>query len=134
MPFKKGQSGNPSGRPRGIANRNVLRDGISRDIPRLIEVLVKQALGGDVTAAKLLLDRVLPPLRAVDESITFSLGDGLAESGRNLLRALSDGRITPDQTAKMMTTLGTLAHIIESDELAQRVTALEEKLTNGHTT
>jgi len=97
-------------------------------------MLVKQALDGDVGAAKLLLDRVLPPLRPVDEPITLLLGDGLAESGWNLWRALSDGRITPDQTAKMMTALGTLARIIESDELAQRVTVLEEKLIHGNTT
>lgn len=134
MPFKKGQSGNPTGRPRGIANRNSLRDSLSEDISHILQMLVKQALDGDVGAAKLLLDRVLPPLRPVDEPITLLLGDGLAESGWNLWRALSDGRITPDQTAKMMTALGTLARIIESDELAQRVTVLEEKLIHGNTT
>jgi hypothetical protein len=63
-PFAAGVSGNPAGRPRTLA----ALEAEIRDLhgPHVLEVLDKlrtRAMGGDVRAARLFLDRVLGPAR-----------------------------------------------------------------------
>lgn len=67
--WKKGQSGNPNGRP--VGNNGCvqkLRLQIQQSIPEIIEMLKKRALQGDVAAAKLLLERVIPVVKEADVS------------------------------------------------------------------
>ncbi len=64
-PFEKGQSGNLAGRPRGSRNRATqamqqLLDGEARALTRKA---VELALGGDTTALRMCLDRLLAPRR-----------------------------------------------------------------------
>ena len=62
--WQKGQSGNPAGRAPGSHNPStVLRLAIAEQVPAIIDTLVEAAKAGDVSAAKLLLSRVLPPLK-----------------------------------------------------------------------
>jgi hypothetical protein len=64
MGFKKGTSGNPAGRKPGTVTKvGKLRAGIEAHVPGILETLAELAKGGDVQAAKILLDRVLPALR-----------------------------------------------------------------------
>ena len=60
--FVKGQSGNPAGRPKNCGVIAELRGSINQHVPEIIERLVKAAKSGDVLAAKLLLERVVPPV------------------------------------------------------------------------
>jgi hypothetical protein len=57
-----GQSGNPAGKPKGIRNKATVmcEKLMEKDIKGITNVVVEQALGGDLTAAKLVLDRVAP--------------------------------------------------------------------------
>ncbi len=123
--FEKGRSGNPRGRPPGIANQKRLREAIAEDVPGILEALVERARGGDVAASKLLLDRTLAPLRPIEESVTLPLGDNLAESGRAILAAIGTGKVAPDQGARLLAALGSLVRVIEVAELEARVTKLE---------
>ena len=68
MKFEKGQSGNPNGRPRNqIPTAQKLRELIKTDdVSAIIAAMVEQAKGGDIQAAKLILDKVLPSLKAVE--------------------------------------------------------------------
>ena len=57
-PFKKGQSGNPNGRPRIIPELNKLLSEINEeDYQAVINKLVDKAKKGDTRAAEVLLDR-----------------------------------------------------------------------------
>lgn len=61
MPFVKGQSGNPSGRPRGSKDRYTkFREMVEGDTPDIIRKVVQIALDGDLAAARIILDRVWP--------------------------------------------------------------------------
>lgn len=125
--FVKGQSGNPSGRPKNSGVIAELRGSINKHVPEIIEKLVIAAKLGDVLAAKLLLERVVPPVKSTEEKVQFSLienGD-LTEQGKAILQATSEGELTPTQAGSLLSGLGTLARIKEIDELEKRITALE---------
>jgi hypothetical protein len=126
MPFKKGRSGNPQGRPKGIINQAALRARIEGDIPEIIKAVTEQAKAGDIPAAKLLLDRVLPSLKPTDQAVSLALKvDDLAASGRTILEGAGNSDITPEQAGRLLAGLGSLARIVEVDELLKRVEALE---------
>jgi hypothetical protein len=126
MAFVKGQSGNPAGRPKGIINQLKLRQSIAREIPEILAAMVKAAKGGDTTAARLLLDRVLPALKPTDQPVTMPLtGADLGSDGREIIAAVGASIVTPEQAGRLLAGLGSLARIVEVDELLKRVEALE---------
>lgn len=127
-PWKPGQSGNPAGRKPGTSDAARLRAAIAKDIPEIIEKLVFQAKGGDAVAARLLLERVLPPVKAAEQPVPIELPDGsLSDHGRAVLSAAGAGELSPGQAAQLLTGLGSLAKLIETDELEARIQALEER-------
>lgn len=58
-----GRSANPKGRPPGSGKIAKFRQALIAEVPEIIAALGKEAKAGDAQAAKLLLERVLPPLR-----------------------------------------------------------------------
>ena len=127
--WKPGQSGNPRGRKRGSGEVGKLRASIAEHVPGIIAKLVEQAQGGDAAAARLLLERVLPPIKASEQTVSIPLaaGSSLADQGRAVLEAAGAGVLAPGQAAQLLTGLGALAKLIEADELADRIAALEAK-------
>ena len=100
---------------------------LATDLDKIIDTLRAQALAGDVQAIRIVLDRVLPPLRPVDLPTMLALPrDGtLAEQARAVVQAAADGDLAPAQAAQIVTALGGVAKIVESTELLRRVEALE---------
>jgi hypothetical protein len=73
MPWKQGQSGNPRGRPRKSQKSMAqLRSQISEHLPDVIEVLANAAKEGDVQAARILVERCVPSMRALDQNINVN--------------------------------------------------------------
>jgi hypothetical protein len=73
MPWKQGQSGNPKGRPRKSQRSMAqLRSQISEHLPDVIEVLANAAKEGDVQAARILVERCVPSMRALDQNINVN--------------------------------------------------------------
>ena len=127
--FQPGQSGNPAGRERGTGEVGKLRKQIAEHIPEIIQKLVTAAKAGDAKAARLLLDRVVPPLRA--ESALLSLpdlatADGLVAQGNVLVKAVAEGRLAPDAAAALLSALNSQSRLIEIEDLQRRLAALEE--------
>jgi len=85
------------------------------------------AKGGGVQAARLILERVLPPVKAIEQAVELQLPDGgtLTAKASAVLSAAAAGSLAPGQAAQLIAALGTLAKIHEVDELAARITALE---------
>ena len=127
--FKPGKSGNPAGRPPGQSATSKLREAIGKGVDDIIKKLTEQAKEGDVAAARLLLERVLPPVKASDEpqQIDIPAEGTLTEKGQAVLKAAADGLIPVSHAASLMTAIGGLAKVAEVDDLARRIAALEAK-------
>jgi hypothetical protein len=126
--FKKGQSGNPAGRPRGQTTGAKLREQLATDIPPILRTLVKQALDGDVQAARLVLDRALPSLRPVDLPEPVAIGgDSLSDQGRAVFAAIGAGEVSISHGATLIGALSGLAKIHEVSELQSRIEKLEAR-------
>ncbi|MBV8500760.1 MAG: hypothetical protein JO006_03485 [Paucibacter sp.] len=126
-PFTRGTSGNPAGRKPGSGEIGKLRAAIAKHLPEIIAKQVELALAGDAQAARLLLERVLPPVKAVELAAPISLpADGsLVDQGRAVLKAAGAGDLAPSQAAQMLAGLSALAGLIETDDLAKRIAAME---------
>ncbi len=82
-PWKPGQSGNPKGRPKRLSVLEILGEDKRR---ALIQTLFDQAMSGDTTAAKALLDRIDPTLAR--QELTGRDGDPILV-GRSELATLT---------------------------------------------
>jgi hypothetical protein len=127
MKFKKGKSGNPKGRPKGLPDkRTALRALLEPHAEELIRVAVERALEGDTAALRLCLERLIPPVRSTDEAVSIELKGTMTERGQAIIDAMSAGQITPSQTAEMLAGLATQARLIEASDLEKRIAALEQ--------
>lgn len=130
--WKPGQTGNPNGRPPGRSAITKMRDSLAADVPEILAGLVGAAKAGDIQAARLVLERVLPPVKATEQAVMLTLPDGgtLTAKATAVLSAASAGTLAPGQAAQLIAALGTLAKISEVDELATRIAALEARHGN----
>lgn len=129
MAYRKGQSGNPKGRPKGIQDkRTALRALLEPHAEKLIKKAVDKALKGDMTAMRLCLERLVPPIKARDAPVAMGRLEGsLVDQGRSVLAAVTAGSVSPDEASALMQAIAAQVRIVEVDALERRVAALEEK-------
>lgn len=131
--FAKGQSGNPAGRPKQYKRIEPLRALIGKYAEPIIKRLIKLAVEeGDTNAAKLLIERAIPPIKAIESPVVLPLADDadLTTQGRAVVAALARGIIPPGQAGVLLSGIASLAKLVESDELERRIAALESKRLN----
>lgn len=126
--WKPGQSGNPKGRTPGTGVAGKLRAGIESHVPEIINKLVELAKAGDVQASKILLERVLPQLKPIEQTtpMNLPLDSSLTDQARAVLGELSTGTLAPSQASQLIAAIGSLAKVAEIDELTERIEKLEE--------
>jgi hypothetical protein len=71
--FQKGQSGNPAGKPRGARHKaTIFAERLMQDdIEKIVGAVLTAAGNGDMTAAKIVLDRLAPVSRR--QCVSFDL-------------------------------------------------------------
>ena len=123
--FLPGRSGNPAGRPKSESAQ--LRTALAVHGEAIAKVVIDAALAGDLQAAKLVLDRISPPLKAQAALVQMDtpLPENVTDAAVMFIRAAADGDIPPDIAAQLVSAVGTLARVIEIDELKHRLEALE---------
>ena len=127
--FQKGQSGNPDGRPPGLGKVAKLRAALEADLPDILNTLITAARQGDTAAAKLILDRVLPPLRPIDAPLMLGeLPDGLGEKAQAIVALAASGGLPPNQASELIAAIANVARVEELSELRGRIVGLEAAL------
>ena len=127
--FKKGESGNPSGKPKGTKDwRSRLRDQLQDAAPDIVKAVVDAAKGGDVQAARIVLDKLIPSIKASSApiSITLPAGSGFLERAEAVFAAMSQGKMSPDDAVAFLGALANVMKAQEVDDLEARITALEK--------
>lgn len=129
MAFKKGESGNPAGRRPGTTAGAKLRQSIESKAPAILKTVIDAAIGGDLAACKILLDRIIPVLKAQALPVIVDVGASLPETGGNVINATMTGEIPPDVGAALITALSNQGRLIELQELAERLQRIERQLS-----
>lgn len=127
MPFKKGESGNPAGRPKGTGRAARYRDMLDEHIEAIIGKVIDLAKAGDMQAIKVCIDRVFPALKAVEMPVPVTLNGTLAEKGEAILRAVAAGELGVEQAAKLLQGIASQAKVVE-EGLTKKVEALAERI------
>jgi hypothetical protein len=129
--FPPGASGNPSGKPRGARHKTTLAIEalLEGEGEALTRVAISKALGGDMIALRLCLDRLAPPRRDSPVSVALpavrTAADAV-EASAALLEAVAAGEVTPDEAGRIMALLTAHKQIVETGELEGRIAALEK--------
>lgn len=134
--FAKGKSGNPRGRPAGARNKaslmlDKLMESGAQDI---VETVIDRAKGGDMTAARLILERLVPPAKERPIAIELpptSDAQGVADAQALVIATLGSGGLLPGEAATIMSMLEARRKGIETVELEARIKSLEEN-RNDH--
>ena len=126
--FKKGQSGNPSGRPK--SDNAQMRDKLRKAMPEIIDKLIEQAKAGDMQAIKLIMDKTVPSLKPIGATVLISgliPTDTPENQAQAVLSAIGSGLIDTSTGADLLASIERLMKIKEVSELEQRLAALEQQ-------
>jgi hypothetical protein len=132
-PFKKGVSGNPSGKPRGTLAKTTqiaqaLVDGQSAE---LIQKAVELALGGDTTCIRILVDRILPPRKERPVEVDLPALEGAADlpaTAAAIIQAGASGELTPSETSTLIGALVGYGKAVDLADFARRLEVIEKTL------
>lgn len=125
-PFAKGNAGRPKGarHKSTIIAEKIMED----DVEAVVQSVVKAAKRGDMTAAKIILDRVAPTRRGRPVAVELpSASDtaGLVAAFAALTNAVGNGDVTPEEAAAVASVLEGQRKVIETHDIAARLAALE---------
>jgi hypothetical protein len=131
-PFEKGQSGNPAGKPKGARHKTTLLAErlMQDDAENIVNAVLNAARGGDMTAARIVIDRIVPARRDNPVSFTLPTIESAADAVKamaGVLDAVADGELTPGEAEQVAKLIDTFARTLEVTEFEQRLRALEEK-------
>lgn len=135
--FKKGHKSAGPGRPKGsrLAS-SILVEALMQDEAETISrKAIELAKAGDLTAIRVVLDRIAPPRK--DAAVAFDLPkiEGVADLPPALsaiMAAVSEGTLSPGEGQALAAMIETVRRSFETAELAERVAALEGARDDGH--
>jgi hypothetical protein len=132
-PFQPGRSGNPAGKPSGARHRvTVLAEKLMQgDCEAIVRAVIDAAKSGDMTAARIVLDRIAPARKGSPVSLTLPSvrnASDVADAMNVLLGEMADGEITPDEASIIAGILDARRRSIETVEHEARLSELEAKV------
>jgi hypothetical protein len=136
--FKKGQSGNPDGRPIGRRNKatvlveqifNEKLFGQDRKADAIIAKTIELAENGDTVCIRLCLDRILPVRK--DRPVSFDLPEmkearDAVKASAAIVAAVAAGDLTPSEVAELSKVIDSYARTLQAAEFDERISKLEK--------
>lgn len=131
--FRKGQSGNPGGRPTGARNAatmaaEALLEGEAEAITR---AAIDKAKEGDATALRLCLERIYPVRKGRPIALALPATETAADVNAAMsavVAQMAAGDITPDEAGAVVAVIDAKRRAIETDELDRRLRQVETQL------
>lgn len=133
--YKKGCSGNPNGKPKGARNKSTLAAEalLEGSLDKICKKVEEEALNGNMQAAKMILERFLPPRKdrviEIDLPSIATFDDVLNAIGV-IVNAVGKGKITPSEGELLARTVESYAKALETFEFESRLKIIEENLKN----
>jgi hypothetical protein len=129
--FRKGQSGNPGGKPKGCRNATtILFDELLKDNAReLIEKAIEMAKYGDGPALRLCIERLAPPRK--DRPVWFDLPEmkeakDAVNASAAIVAAVASGDLTPMEASELGKLVDSYARTLQAAEFEERIRKLEK--------
>jgi hypothetical protein len=134
-PFEKGNRASP-GRPQGSRNSaTIMAEKLMQDgIDTIVKTVLEAAAQGDMTAARLVLERVVPVRRGRPVNLTLppvKTAADVVEALGATVQAMADGEITPDEAVTIAGVLEAKRKAIETADLEARLVRLEQQTEKG---
>lgn len=135
--FKRGQSGNPKGKPKGAKNKSTLAAEalLEGSLERICRRIEDEAINGNMQAAKMVLERFLPPRK--DRLIRLDLPEiktheDILSASTLIISAVCKGEISPSEGEALSKTIDLYSKLLEANEHEFRLQALESLTRTGN--
>jgi hypothetical protein len=131
--FAPGVSGNPAGKRLGTRARatRLAEKLMANDAEDVVKAVVAAAKGGDMTAARLVLDRIAPPCRGRRVRLALPPIVGAADLVKALAAvadAMARGVLSAEEAQAAAAVLEHHRKAVETFDLERRIAAIEAKL------
>ena len=133
MRFQKGESGNPTGRPRGVLNHATLlaQELLAARVESIAGKLIELAEGGDMRAIRVRMERLMPVIK--DQPIAVELppiekpADSV-EAAAAIAAAVAAGELTATEAAKLAKVVEVYVRALDSKGFDERLGKLEKEI------
>ena len=130
--FQKGKSGNAAGKPVGARNKATMAvlALMATGAEEITKAVINAAKGGDLSAARLVLERLAPPMRERPVSIDLpdtATGEGISQAQQAILEAVGAGELLPGEGQSLAGLVEGRRKALETLELERRIAVLEER-------
>jgi len=133
MRFQKGESGNPTGRPRGVLNQATLlaQELLAARVESIAGKLIELAEGGDMRAIRVCMERLMPVIK--DQPIAVELppiekpADSVAAAAA-IAAAVAAGELTATEADKLAKVVEVYVRALDSKGFDERLGKLEKEI------
>ena len=137
MPFQKGQSGNPAGRPRGALNRATVlaQTLLSERAESIAGKVIELAERGDMTALRVCMDRLVPVIKhqpiAVELLPPIEKPADSVDAAASIAAAVAAGELTATEAAELAKVVDVYVRALDSKGFDERLSKLEKEISSA---